>query len=323
MVRGIRIHEFGDPQAMRFEDVTLLPPAPSEAHIRVEAAGVNFIDIYQRSGQYKNALPYGLGLEGAGVIEELGSTVAHLRVGDRVAWASAPGSYATHVNAPADKLVPVPEGVSSQDAAAAMLQGMTAHYLAVSTYPLKQGDACLVHAAAGGVGQLLCQIARNRGARVFGTVSTAEKAELASAAGASDVIRYTEQDFESEVRRLTDGRGVNVVYDSVGKDTFEKSLNCLSPRGMLVLFGQSSGAVGPLDPQVLNAKGSLFLTRPTLGHYTITHDDLTQRATDVFTWIREDKLRLRIDRTYPLKDAAEAHRALAARETSGKILLIP
>jgi NADPH:quinone reductase len=291
--------------------------------VRIEAAGVNFIDVYQRTGAYKIALPYGLGLEGAGIVESVGDGVLDVCPGDRVAWASVPGSYATHVIAPADKVVKVPDGVSSQDAAAAMLQGMTAHYLTTSTFPLQPGHTCLVHAAAGGLGRLICQMARQRGARVIGTVSTQAKAEVARAAGADETILYTEQDFEAEVKRLTDGRGVDVVYDTVGKDTFDKSLNCLRPRGYLVLAGQSSGPVPPLDPQVLNAKGSLFLTRPTLFHHVATREDLVQRGSDVLQSVAAGTLRLHIAEAYPLTEAGRAHEELTSRRTIGKLLLVP
>jgi NADPH2:quinone reductase len=322
-MRAIRVYEHGGPEVLRVEQAPDPEPGPGQARVRVEAAGVNFIDIYKRSGLYRGALPVGIGEEGAGTVEAVGPGVTSVTIGDRVAWASIQGSYATHVIAPVEKLVPVPAGITTRDAAAAMLQGMTAHYLATSTYPLKPGDTCLIHAAAGGVGLLFCQMARLRGARVIGTVSTEQKARLAREAGAGEVILYTQQDFEAEVKRLTAGRGVDVVYDSVGKDTFEKSLNCLRPRGMLVLFGQSSGPVPPFDPQVLNARGSLYLTRPSLGHYTATREELLQRAGDVVAWIAAGQVRLRIDRTYPLDQAAEAHRALAGRQTTGKVLLIP
>jgi NADPH2:quinone reductase len=308
---------------MRLEELETPEPGPGQARVRVEAAGVNFIDIYRRSGAYKGALPFGLGSEGAGTVEAVGPDVEDVKVGDRVAWREAPGSYATHALVSARELVRLPERLSAPDGAAAMLQGMTAHYLAHSTYPLTGGDTCLVHAAAGGVGLLLCQMAKMRGARVIGTVSTEEKARLAREAGADEVILYTRHDFEAEVKRLTDGAGLDVVYDSVGKDTFDKSLDCLRPRGYLVLFGQSSGAVPPVDPQILNAKGSLFLTRPTLGNYVATREELLQRAGDVLGWVESGKLRLRIGGTYPLAEAARAHQDLAGRKTTGKLLLIP
>jgi NADPH:quinone reductase len=319
----VRIHEQGGPDVLRLEEAPTPDPGPGQARVRVVAAGVNFIDIYQRSGQYRVQLPFAIGGEGAGTVEAVGPDVADLRPGTPVAWAQVPGSYATHVVAPVDKLVPVPEGVRLEDAAALMLQGMTAHYLSHSTYPLKPGDACLVHAAAGGVGRLLVQMAKLLGAKpVIGTVSTEAKAEIARAAGADEVIRYTEQDFEKETLRITQGQGVSVVYDSVGRDTFEKSLACLRPRGVLVLFGASSGPVPPCDPLIL-MRGSHFLTRPTLGHYIATRDELLSRSRDLFGWLREGRLRLRIARTYPLSEAGRAQTDLAGRGTAGKLLLIP
>jgi NADPH2:quinone reductase len=284
---------------------------------------VNFIDVYQRTGLYKGALPLPLGLEGGGVVEEVGPGVTTVRPGERVAWTGVPGSYATHTVVPADRLVTLPAGMDGRSGAAAMLQGMTAHYLAHSSYALKPGDTCLVHAAAGGVGLLLCQMAKHAGARVIGTVSTEEKARLAREAGADHTILYTRQDFEAEVKRLTGGKGLQVVYDSVAKDTFEKSLNCLAPRGFMILYGQSSGPIPPLDPQVLNAKGSLFLQRPSLNHHILTREELTQRAGDVLGWIQKGQLKLRIGATFPLAEAAEAHRQLEGRKTTGKVLLIP
>jgi NADPH:quinone reductase len=322
-MKAIRVHQYGGPEVMQLEELPTPEPGPGQALVNVEACGVNFIDIYKRSGLYKGQLPISLGEEGAGTVEAVGPDVRDVKVGDRVAWTSVMGSYATHNVIPADRLVPLPEGLKPEDGAAAMLQGMTAHYLSHSTYPLKDGDSCLIHAAAGGVGLLLTQMAKLRGARVFGTVSTEDKAQLARDAGADEVILYTRQDFQAEVRRLTDGKGVNVVYESVGKDTFDKSLDCLAPRGYLVLFGQSSGPVAPLDPQVLNAKGSLFLTRPTLGNYTATREELLWRADDVLGWIADGKLKLRVDRTYPLAEAAQAHEALAGRQTTGALLLKP
>jgi NADPH2:quinone reductase len=322
-MRAIRVHEFGGPEAMRLEELPTPKPGDGQALVRIEAAGLNYIDTYQRTGAYKNPLPYGLGLEGAGVVEAVGPGVTTVRAGDRVAWTGVPGSYATHNAVPADRLVTLPAGVDSRAGASAMLQGMTAHYLAHSTYPLKPGDACLVHAAAGGVGLLLCQMARRAGARVIGTVSTEEKANLAREAGAHEVILYSRQDFEAEVKRLTGGKGLQVVYDAVGKDTFDKSLNCLAMRGYMVLYGAASGPVAPLDPQVLNAKGSLFLTRPSLFHYIATRDDLVRRAGEVLGWIQKGELKLRIGATFPLAEAAQAHRDLEGRKTTGKVLLIP
>jgi NADPH:quinone reductase len=322
-MKAIRVHQYGGPEAMQLEELPTPRPGAGQALVRVEAAGVNFIDIYQRSGQYKGALPFGLGLEGAGTVEAVGEGVTGVKPGDRVAWTQIPGSYATHNVVPADRLVALPDGLSAKDGAAAMLQGMTAHYLVSSTYPLKDGETCLIHAAAGGVGLLFCQMAKLRGARVIGTVSTEEKARLAREAGADDVILYTQQDFAREVKRLTDGRGVDVVYDSVGKDTFDKSLDCLRPRGMLVLFGQSSGAVPPFDPQTLNAKGCLYLTRPRLDVYIEDRAELEERAGEVLGWIADGKVKLRVEREYPLAEAGRAHEDLNARRTTGKLLLIP
>ena len=322
-MKAIRVHAPGGPEVLRLEEVPDPAPSSGEALVRIESAGVNFIDVYHRTGQYKVAYPTTIGQEGAGVVETVGADVRDVRPGDRVAWAAVLGAYAAKAVVPADRLVPVPEGVTSRQAAAAMLQGMTAHYLATSTHPLEAGDVCLVHAAAGGVGLLLCQIGRMRGARVLGTVSTPEKAALAREAGADATIDYTTQDFVAETRRLTEGRGVKVVYDSVGKTTFEKGLGCLVPRGTMVLFGQSSGAVAPLDPQILNQKGSLYLTRPTLAHYVASRSELLRRAGEVLGWVRDGRLRLRIAREFPLGEAAAAHTALEGRKTSGKILLIP
>jgi len=300
-------------------------PAPKagEATVKVDAAGINYIDVYQRSGQYKLNLPLTLGLEAGGTVTAIGPGVSEVKVGDKVAYTGIPGAYAQYAVVPAARLVTLPAGLTTHQGAAAMLQGLTAHYLACSTYPLKRGDTCLVHAAAGGVGLLLCQIAKMRGARVIGTVSTEEKAKLAREAGASDVILYTKQDFEAEVKRLTDGKGLQVVYDSVGQTTFDKGFNCLAPRGMMVLYGQSSGAIGPFDLGVLNAKGSLFVTRPSLNHHIITRAELVERSNELLGWIRDGKLKLRTEFEFPLKDAADAHRALEGRKTTGKVLLIP
>jgi NADPH2:quinone reductase len=322
-MKAVRVHAPGGPEVLRYEDVPEPTPKAGEALVKVEAAGVNYIDVYYRAGLYKAELPFTLGLEAGGVVTAVGPGVSEVRVGDRVAYTGVPGAYAEYAAVPAARLVVLPEGVTTRQGAAAMLQGMTAHYLACTTYPLKPGDVCLVHAAAGGVGLLLCQMAKMRGARVIGTVSTQAKAALAREAGADDVILYTEQDFEAEVKRLTGGAGVHVVYDSVGRTTWEKSLNCLRPRGMMVLYGQSSGPVGPMDPQILNQKGSLFLTRPSLFHYVATREELLQRAGEVLNWIRDGKLRLRMEFQFPLKEAAEAHRALEGRRTTGKILLLP
>ena len=320
---AIRPDAPGGPEVLRLAEVETPRPGPGEALIRVEAAGVNYIDVYQRSGQYTIPTPMALGLEGAGVVEALGEGAAGVAVGERVAWSSGPGSYATHVAIPVVRLVPIPEGIDSRVAAAAMLQGMTADYLAHSTFKLGASSTCLIHAAAGGVGLILCQLAKRAGATVIATVSTEEKATLAKQAGADHVILYSRSDFLVETRRIMGGKGVNVVYDSVGKDTFARSLDCLSPRGMLVLFGQSSGPVEPFDPQILSQKGSLFLTRPTLGSYVATPEELLHRAGAVLSAIRAGELSIRIGATFPLAEAAEAHRQLTGRATTGKVLLIP
>jgi len=322
-MKAIRVQSPGGPEALRYEDVPQPSPAAGQVLVKVEAVGVNYIDVYQRTGLYKVATPFTLGQEAAGVVTAVGPGVTDPKVGDRVAYTSILGAYAEYAVVPADRVVVLPDGVTARQAAAAMLQGMTAHYLACTTYPLKAGDTCLVHAAAGGVGLLLCQIASRRGARVIGTVSTREKAALAREAGARDVILYTEQDFEAEVKRLTNGLGLQVVYDSVGKTTFEKGLNCLTPRGMMVLYGQSSGPIGSFDPQVLSQKGSLFLTRPTLAHYVATRAELVARAGEVLSWVKSGTLKVRIEHEFSLAETAEAHRALEARKTTGKLLLIP
>lgn len=321
-MQAIRVHQYGGPEAMELEHLPLPTPGPGQALVKIEAAGVNFIDIYQRSGAYKLPLPLGLGLEGAGTVEALGEGASGVAVGDRVAWTQISGSYATHNVIAADRLVKLPEKLSARDGAAAMLQGMTAHYLIYSTYPLKAGETCLIHAAAGGVGLLLCQMAKMVGARVIGTTSTEEKAALARGVGADEVILYTQQDFEAEVKRLTDGKGVDVIYDGVGKDTFDKGLNIIRPRGMMVLFGQASGPVAPLDPQILNAKGCLYLTRPRLDVYIESRDELVERASDVLGWIADGKLKLRVEHTYPLDQVAQAHIDLNGRKTTGKLVLL-
>jgi len=322
-MRAIRVHQYGGPEAMKLDELPTPKPGPGQALVRIEAAGVNFIDVYQRSGLYKGELPLRLGLEAAGVVEEVGPGVTTVRTGERVAWTGIPGSYATHNVVPADRLVTLPAGLEPRAGAAAMLQGMTAHYLAHDSFRLKRGDTCVVHAAAGGVGLLLCQMAKRAGARVIGTVSTDEKAKLAREAGADEMILYTRQDFEAEVKRLTGGKGVQVVYDSVAKDTFEKGLNCLAPRGFMILYGQSSGPIPPFDPQVLSAKGSLFLQRPSLNHHIITREELVNRAGEVLGWIQKGELKMRIGATFPLAEAVEAHRQLEGRKTTGKVLLIP
>ena len=321
-MKAIRIHTPGGPDVLRLEQIPDPVAGRGEVLVRMEAIGVNFIEIYQRMGLYPVPLPFTPGSEGAGSVAGIGAGVTTVRIGDRVASQELRGSYAELAVAAADRVVALPDAIDTQTGAAAMLQGMTAHYLTTSTYPLSRGDWCLVHAAAGGVGLLLCQIAAQRGARVIGTVSTAAKEALAREAGAHEVIRYTEQDFVAEARRITGNRGVQVVYDSVGKTTFDGSLDSLARRGMLVLFGQSSGPVPPVDPQILNRKGSLYLTRPSLGAYVATREELVARASDVLAWIGNGSLKVRIDRSYPLGQAAEAHRALESRATMGKVLLI-
>ncbi len=322
-MKAVRVHTPGGPEALRYEDVPEPKPGAGEAVVKIEAAGLNYIDVYFRTGLYKADLPMIVGMEAGGTVSAVGPDVTGVKVGDRVAYTGIRGSYAEYQAVPTDRLVALPSGVTTRQGAAAMLQGMTAHYLACSTYPLKAGDTCIVHAAAGGVGLLLCQIAKMRGARVIGTVSTEEKAKLARAAGADEVVLYTKQDFEAEAKRLTGGKGVQVVYDSVGKDTFEKSLNSCALRGYVALYGQSSGPIGTIDPGILSAKGSLFLTRPTLFHYIATREELVQRAGELLGWIRDGKLKLRMEFEFPLKDAAEAHRALEGRKTTGKVLLLP
>ena len=322
-MKAIQVKQPGGPEALELVEIPVPQPKANEALVKIAAVGVNFIDTYQREGRYKLPLPFVAGQEGAGVVTAVGSEVTSVKPGDRVAWAGIQGSYAEYIAAPANRLVAIPAGVSDREAAAVLLQGMTAHYLAHSTFPLKRGDTALIHAAAGGVGLLLVQIAHDIGARVIGTVSTEEKAKLARAAGADDIIFYTQDDFESETRRLTGGKGVDVVYDSVGKTTFDKSLNVLRPRGMMVLFGGSSGAVPPFDPIGLSTKGSLFLTRPTLGHYTATREELETRAGEVFDMVAKKKLKLRIEHIYPLAEAQQAHRDLEGRKTTGKLVLVP
>ncbi len=323
-MRAIRVHRTGGPEELRLEEVPIPEPGRGQARVRVEWAGVNFIDVYHRTGAYPMPLPLTPGSEGAGVVDALGEGVegsAPIRVGDRVAWAMERQSYADYVPVDAWRLVPVPDGVEQATAAAAMLQGMTAHYLTHSTFPLQPGQVALVHAAAGGVGLLLIQIAKLMGARVIGTVSTERKADLARAAGADEVVLYTRESFRQAARRLTNDRGVDVVYDSVGQTTFADSLDSLHPRGCLVLFGQSSGPVAPIDPGLLGKKGSLFLTRPSLANYVADRPELLWRADEVFAWLRSGELSLRIDREFPLTEAAEAHRLLESRATAGKLLL--
>ncbi len=322
-MEAIQVKQTGGPEVMQLVDLPVPQPKPNEALIKIQAIGVNFIDVYNREGRYKAPLPFVLGQEAAGTVSAIGSDVHNVAVGDRVAYTSSLGSYAEYAVLPADRLVKIPEAVSERDAAAAMLQGMTAHYLSHDTYQLKKGETALIHAAAGGVGLLLVQMAHNIGARVIATVSTDEKAKLAREAGADDVILYTQADFETETKRLTGGKGLDVVYDSVGKTTFDKGLNLLRPRGMMVLYGGSSGAVPPFDLIALSQKGSLFVTRPTLGHYTLTSEDLQRRAAAVFSMIRDGKLKLHIGHVYPLAQVQQAHRDLEGRKTTGKLLLIP
>jgi len=321
-MQAIRPPLTGGPEVLQPTELNTPQPGHGQVLVRVEAAGLNYIDIYHRTGLYPLPAPLPLGLEGAGTVEQVGAGVTDIRVGHRVAWASVPGSYATHVVAPAERLVPIPEGVTTSVAAALLLQGMTAHYLMKSIFPLRAGHTALVHAAAGGVGLLLTQLAKLAGAQVIATVSTVAKAARTKAAGADHVINYQVSDFAPETKRLTGGRGVDVVYDGVGKTTFDGSMDALAPRGYLVLYGQASGVVPPLDPARL-AKGSYFLTRPTLGHYTATRAELLSRARDLFDLVVAGQLRVRIDRTFPLSQAPDAHRALAGRETTGKVLLIP
>jgi NADPH2:quinone reductase len=322
-MEAIQVKQVGGPEAMEVVELPVPQPKANEAVIKLAASGVNFIDVYLREGRYKAPLPFVLGQEGAGVVTEVGADTMSVKVGDRVAWTGLQGAYAEYAAVPADRLVPIPQRVSEQQAAAVMLQGMTAHYLSHDTYPLKQGETALVHAAAGGVGLLLVQMAHNIGARVIATVSTEEKAKLARAAGAHEVILYTQADFEAETKRLTGGKGVDVVYDSVGKTTFEKGLNILRPRGMMVLFGASSGAVPPFDLVALSQKGSLYVTRPTLVNYIATRDELVARSSAVFGMMATGKLQLRIEHTYPLAKAQQAHRDLEGRKTTGKLLLVP
>ena len=320
-MKTIRVSRTGGPEVLEYVDVDTPKPQSGQALVRIEAIGVNFIDVYHRTGLYKLPMPFTPGSEAAGVVEEIGDGVTEVKKGDRVAYAMVPGAYAEYAVVPVAKLVPLPQGIDTHAAAAAMLQGMTAHYLAHSTYALKSGDAAVVHAAAGGVGALLVQMAKSIGVRVFGTASTAHL-DIAREAGTDVLIDYTSQDFEEIVMRETAGKGVPVVYDSVGKTTFDKSLNCVALRGTLALFGQSSGPVPPVDPSRL-AKNGIYLTRPSLFHYTHTRDELLGRAQDVLGAIAAGRLKLRIDREVPLRDAAEAHRALEGRQTTGKVLLVP
>jgi NADPH2:quinone reductase len=321
-MKAIQIAKTGGAEVLNLAEVSIPKPKENEAVVQIKAIGVNFIDVYLREGRYPAQLPFILGQEAAGIVTEVGAKVTDVKNGDRVAYAGVLGSYAEYASVPSARLIKIPNGVTEQQAAAAMLQGMTAHYLSHSSYPLERGDTALIHAAAGGVGLLLVQMAHQIGARVIGTVSTEEKAKLAREAGADEIIFYTKSDFEAETKRLTDNKGVDVVYDSVGKTTFDKSLNVLRPRGYMVLFGASSGAVPPFDPIVLS-KASLFFTRPTMGHYTATRTELEQRANDVLSSVATGKLKLRIEHVYPLQNAQQAHRDLEGRKTTGKLLLIP
>lgn len=322
-MKAIQVQKTGGPEVLTFVDLPVPKLKANEALVKITAIGVNFIDVYLREGRYPAQLPFIDGQEGAGIVAEIGNDVKTLKPGDRVAYTSVLGSYAEYAAVPADRLLKVPDAISDQQAAATMLQGMTAHYLIFSTYPLKKGETALIHAAAGGVGLLLVQMARNIGAHVIGTAGSEEKTQLAREAGAEDVINYNQQDFEAETRRMTDGKGVHVVYDGVGKSTFEKDLNVMRLRGYVVLFGGASGPVPPFDPIKLSQKGSLFLTRPTLISYTSTREELEWRANDLFNMIAAGKLKMRIPHVYKLEEAQQAHRDLEARRTTGKLLLIP
>ncbi len=322
-MKAIRISQYGGAEVLSFEDIDVADPGEGQVRITIEAAGVNFIDTYHRTGLYPLDLPLTLGLEGAGTVNAVGAGVSALAEGDRVAWKSVAGSYAEQVVADAAEVVKIPSDVATKTAAAVMLQGLTAHYLVNSTYPIREGDTCLIHAAAGGVGLLLVQMAKMRGARVIGTTSTEEKAALARGAGADDIILYTERDFEAEVLNLTDSKGVEVVYDSVAKATWEKSINCLKPRGYMVFFGNASGPVPPIDPLLLSQQGSIYLTRPTLNSYTQTREEYLQRTREVMSWIQDGELDVRIGEEHPLENTAEAHNRLEGRQTTGKVLLIP
>jgi NADPH2:quinone reductase len=322
-MKAILVHQPGGPEAMRLDEVPVPAPAPGQALVKIAASGVNFIDIYFRTGLYKAEAPYGLGMEGAGVVDAVGSGVTEVSPGDRVAYAMQRGSYADYAIVPAWQLVKIPDALDFHQAAASMLQGMTAHYLTHSTWPLKPGDSCLVHAAAGGAGGLIVQMAKKLGAVVIGTTSTPAKAEIAKAAGCDHVVNYTEQEFDVEVKRITGGRGVDVVYDSVGAATWERSLNSLRRRGLMVSFGNASGPVPPVAPLELNNRGSLFLTRPTLAHHAADRSELLWRANDVLGWVASGAVKLHIEKVYPLAEAAQAHIDLASRRTSGKLLLVP
>ncbi|MBZ5697730.1 MAG: quinone oxidoreductase [Acidobacteriia bacterium] len=322
-MKAIQVQKPGGPEALTLVDIPVPKPKPNEVVVKVSAAGINFIDVYFREGRYPAALPFVSGQEASGIVSEVGAEVKSFKPGDRVAYTGIMGANAEYAAVPADRLVRVPEGITQQQAAAAMLQGMTAHYLVYDTYPLKKGETALIHAAAGGVGRLLVQMAKNIGARVLATTGTEDKAKLAREAGADEVIVYSQQDFEAETKRLTGGKGVHVIYDGVGKTTFDKDLNILRPRGYLVLFGAASGAVPPFDLVRLSQKGSLYVTRPTLVNYIATHEELQQRAAQVLNMISNETVKLRIEHIYPLRDVQQAHRDLEARKTTGKLLLIP
>ncbi len=322
-MKAVRIHQHGGLDALNLDEVAKPEPGNGEIRVKIEASGVNFIDVYQRDGRYKPPLPLNLGQEAAGIVDAIGAGVSDVKIGARVGYTSVQGAYAEYAVIPAWRAVPIPDSITAQQAAAVFVQGMTAHYLALSTFPLKPGDTALIHAAGGGLGLLLVQIAKLLGARVIGTASSDAKIRAAKQAGADEMINYTTDDFEAQVKRITGGKGVAVVYDSVGKTTFDKSLNCLKPRGMMVLYGQSSGVVPPFDPQILNTKGSLFLTRPSLGPYVATRDELLTRANDLFAWIRAGKLQVTIAKTFPLANVADAHAFLESRAAIGKVLLIP
>lgn len=322
-MKAVCVHQVGGPEVLRYEEIPVPEPEPGQARVKIEASGLNFIDIYHRTGAYPVPLPFTLGMEGAGVVDALGPDVTEVRKGDRVAYAMVLGSYAEYAVMPASKLVPLPDSIDTRTGAAALLQGMTAQYLVRSTYPLKKGETVLVHAAGGGLGLLLVQFAKQIGAKVIGTVSTEEKARRAKEAGADEIILYTQTDFVEAVKRITNNQGVHVVYDSVGKSTFEKSLDCLRPRGYLALCGNSSGPVPPFNVSTLATKGSLFVTRPSLPHHISDREELLARAGELFDWIIAGKLRLSIDRSLPLSQAAEAHRLLEGRQTTGKVVLIP
>ncbi|MBI3740181.1 MAG: quinone oxidoreductase [Chloroflexi bacterium] len=322
-MKAVRIHQFGAPEVLQYEDIPVPEPKEGEVRVKIQVIGINFIDTYRRTGLYKMATPFIVGEEAAGVVDAVGAGVTDSKIGERVVYCTVQGSYAEYAIVPAWRVVQIPQNISARDATAIYLQGLTAHYLAHDTFPIKSGDTALIQAAASGAGQLLVQIAKMRGARIIGTTSSDDKARIARAAGADEIILYTQKDFEAETKRLTNGKGVDVVYDSVGKTTAEKSLNCLRPRGMLVLWGNASGAAPAIDPLALMAKGSLFVTRPTLTHYTRDRAELIARAKDLFAWMTAGKLRVRIDKTFALKDAADAHRYVESRASAGKVLLIP